>query len=564
MNSVSTRRRPPSRALRAALRSHWPKDLAPAGWTANVRAHFVAVAVAAFTLGCSETPDPAAPGAGPTPLPSTPFIVSNPLPAAGGGSVAYLSLARGVFEPGSSVILHAPGASSDTTLVLDDDGMNPVAVPAAVGDTLTATVQAGPTAAGQVYQMLVPDAAAPVVVRVEPHDHKLNVSIDRTIELVFSEPVSLSSLAGSITLTRSGATVAGTIESAPDGEPNRVRFIPAGRLAPLARHELRVKATVRDLDGDSLGAPYASDFTTDSTPPPGPPVISIVRPAPGDSQLGEFFRAAIRSRSGRGHLWIEERLINQSADTINGWTAFWPQGLGDSVGLEFRLPLNSPPGAYSLLFLASDSTDQVGVSAPVSVVLATPDSSPRLEVLQFFLVEIGDDWTGGSGYAPQLVVSDAAGESGVELLGFELLGFADWPNPFPPMYANRTIVPAGPPTSLFGSSYGQHEIYFSRWDGQRMAGPATARIAYRDRKGGFHRWTFQGPVVPLPDTLPPPAVCGRWALAGVWVDPASNCGGSVRIVAPRPGKGPARILGEGTPGEVRMTPLPGRGQGKAR
>lgn len=537
-----------------------------AGWAKVARGLFVAtLAGTAVVLGCTETPGPAEPGPEPPPpppLPTTPFIISNPRPAAGGGGVAYVSLAPGVFESGSTVTLHAPAASTDTTLVLTDRGMDPVAVPAAIGDTLTATVQAAAAAASEVYRMLVPEAASPVVVRTEPHDHRLNVPLHSAIEVVFSEPVSPSSLAGAIALYRGGAIVAGTALAAPGGESNHALFTPAGRLAPLARHELRVSRAVRDLDGDILSASYVSDFTTDSAPTPGPPEITIVRPAPGDSQVGEYFRAAIRSTSDRGHRWVGERLISQSGDTVGGWTAVWPAGLGDTVGLEFKLPLTAPPGAYSLLFFSGDSTGQEGVSAPVPVILATPDSSPRLEVLQFFLVEIRDFWTGGLGYAPQLVVADAGGGTGVEILGFDLLGFADWPYPFPPIYADRTIVHFDPPLSLFGLSYGEYELYFSRSDGLRLLGPATARIFYRDLEGGFRSWTFQGPVVSPPDTLPPPAVCGRWDLPGVSVYPPFSCSGALRVVAPRPGAGLGGVRGAGTAEEVHIVPLPGRGDGR--
>jgi hypothetical protein len=90
-----------------------------------------------------------------------------------------------------------------------------------------------------------------------------------------------------------------------------------------------------------------------------------------------------------------------------------------------------------------------------------------------------------------------------------LLRISDSLGPFPPLYANRTIVPADPPTSLFGSSHGGHEVCFSMWDGRRLTGPGKALIADRDGEGRFRTWTFDGAVVPLPDRLGPLGTAGN-------------------------------------------------------
>lgn len=496
----------------------------------------------------------------PPPLPATPFVVSNPVAGPGGGSVAYLSLPPGTFAEGGAVTLHAPRASSDTAVDLVGGGFDPAPVPAAVGDTLTATVQAGPTAAGLTYRMIVPATAAPVVVRTDPADHQLRVPLDAAVELVFSEPVDLASLQGAFTLSRGGSAIPGGLLAASPGHPERARFTPSDSLAASTTYVLLVGQGAKDASGDSLVARFQGDFTTDTAPTPVPqaPVVTIVRPAAPDTQLAAFTRASVRSISQNGHSWLMELLVNQAADTVAGWVVDYSSSgdPGDTLALRFNAPYNLPPGDYQLIFQAGDTSGRVGASAPLALTFAAPDSTQRLQVLQFFLVEIGDSWTGGFGYAPQLVVADAEGATGVDIVGFELLGFADWPYAFPPMYANQTNVPTDQAMSLFGSAYNDYELYFSRWDGQRLAGPVVARISYRDRDRQFHTWTFQGPVVPRPDTLPPPAVPGRWEFMGVSREGTSNSSLPRRVVGLPPGAASSLGSANGAGGQGRIWRVP--------
>lgn len=527
-----------------------------------------ALAVRGLILGgllwACAADDPAEPGPPGPPLPTTPFTVSNPVTGPGGGSVAYLSLPPGNFAEGSTVTLHAPRAPSDTTLELVGGGFDPIPVRAAVGDTLTATVQAGPTAAGLTYRMLVPVTAAPTVVRTNPHDHQLRVGLDAMVEVIFSEPMDQSSLEGNLSLSRGGSPVPGQVVAAPPTQPERVRFAAVDSLMPSSTYLLGVTTGARDLSGDSLMAPYRADFTTDSAPTPQPrgPVITIVSPAAPDTQLADYTRARIRSISQDGHSAVMEFLVGASGDTLAGWVVIpnAAPATPDTLALRLDLPLSGAPGDYSLAFVATDTLGRTSAPAAVPLTLAAADSAPRLRILQFFLVEIGDAFSGGFGYAPQLVVADAEGAAGVEIIGFELSGFADFPYRFPPFFANQTFVSADSPASLFGEVYNDYEVYFSRWDGQRLTGPATARIAYRDRERRFHTWTFQGDVVARPDSLPPPAVCGRWEMPGAWEDTPSGCPGSIRVAAPWPGSGPGVV--NGSAGTAQVLPLPiGRRQG---
>ena len=99
-----------------------------------------------------------------------------------------------------------PRLGSSVTAAFVDGGFDPVALPAAAGDTLTLTVQTG-NAGSMSYMRTVPTDGPPIVVRTSPAPHKRDVPLNARMVIVFSEPIDAASLTRgrSSSCKRSGA-----------------------------------------------------------------------------------------------------------------------------------------------------------------------------------------------------------------------------------------------------------------------------------------------------------------------------------------------------------------------
>ncbi|HKI05513.1 MAG TPA: Ig-like domain-containing protein [Thermoanaerobaculia bacterium] len=142
------------------------------------------------------------------------------------------------------------------------------ALPVAAG-TVTATAENRLTGnQGSAQAEVVADArvdlnlslqpVGPRVVQITPADGALDVvqGIQPTVR--FSEPVAPASVTGAIQLLSEGQPVAVDLEV----QGALVRVKPRSALLPATQHELRVTSGVRDLQGNSLESPEASQFTT--------------------------------------------------------------------------------------------------------------------------------------------------------------------------------------------------------------------------------------------------------------------------------------------------------------
>lgn len=182
---------------------------------------------------------------------------------ASGGSVVYVSLLPGTVARGSSVRIEDRAGIGLFQGSLTHGGLNPVPVPALVGDTLfiVATDSAGNiTTASQVVRPI----RAVRVVRVEPTGGT-DVPLNASILAVFSEPLAPSTVTPqTVRLLQNGQPVAGAPLLAPDGF--EVAFQPASSLAPLTPYELSITTGITSALGASLAQETRVAFTTGSQP----------------------------------------------------------------------------------------------------------------------------------------------------------------------------------------------------------------------------------------------------------------------------------------------------------
>ncbi len=215
---------------------------------------------------------------GTTPPPLTgpdPFVVSNPvsvgsmggnLMQAGASSdqVAFVSLPSGTWRGEFAVILRVLRTGAVVAAALIDGGLDPVAIPAVVGDTIALTLT-GSAGASWLYLFTIPPRRPPVIVRTNPGKNKRDVPLNSRIEVVISEPILSASLTPENFELRTGGTpVAGQLSFA-NPEQTIVTFTPAEELAGATDYELVLRPGIRDLEGTPLGAGASIPFTTVQT-----------------------------------------------------------------------------------------------------------------------------------------------------------------------------------------------------------------------------------------------------------------------------------------------------------
>jgi len=434
------------------------------------------------------------------------------------------------------VAIRNPRLGASVTTAIVDGGFDPVPLAAAAGDTLTLSVQT--SSAGSVsYMRAVPPNRAPIVVRTSPPNHRRDVPLNALIEVVFSEPMDSVSLSTAVRLSAGGSSITGSVIIPPNsGAILRATFVPSGQLTPLTKYELDVDVTARDQQRNPLAVPVSADFTTSSRGADTlAPFVSVLTPTPGDTLplKYESFEVRIRAEQSVAELLVlltDQESGEQHYVDIHSYETFGAP-LFHINGIYSPNP-DLTPGTYTVRVSATDLAGNTGSTVPFSVTLAAPDTSPRIVVQSFSVVE--SEKTPHSGYwiyAPQLSVADAPGQAGLEIIGFEMTSIPGVQIPWPRVWARSLAVPPDQSTALFHEIYGDFEVAFEDGHGTRSSGgQAIARLTYRDGSGHNYSTTLQGPIVPGPLLNPPTASCGHWEPMGM--EASSGCLAALRQVAP--------------------------------
>ena len=237
------------------------------------RARAVGVSVVAVGLGaaCSDSP------VGPRGRAAEAFVVaalSAPAP-----QIVYVSLSPGTIPGGTEARLRVARTGAAATAQLVDGGFDPVALAAAVGDTVAIDVQAAGTVLS--YRVPVPRPSRPVVVRTRPPRHKRDVALNASMLVVFSEPIDPATLtADAVQLRQGDAVVAGRLELI-DAAHVTAQLVPAAPLRANTDYELVVTDGVRDLDGLALEAAVTVPFTTGTSTGPASGTLQVITATSG-------------------------------------------------------------------------------------------------------------------------------------------------------------------------------------------------------------------------------------------------------------------------------------------
>ncbi len=291
---------------------------------------------------------------------------SAPLPAAAAESdnLTYASLLPGTVPQGYTASVRSLTAGSLVWTTVRDGGFTPVAVTAAVGDTIEIVVR--DAAGAVVYQARTPVAAvrAPIVVRTYPPPRKRDVPLNAALVIVFSEPVDEATLSpSSVRLVRGAPSVpvAGTVRLL-QGAGTGAVFTPAAPLVPNTAYRLIVTRAVRDLDGDILQAGATVAFTTGQSST-GPAASLTVSP---DTV---YMTAGTTTYQMTATVW--DAAGNVLIDQPVTWSTSDPGGLAVSpTGLVTALAAGSYYVTAAVNGLSAAAFVSVAAGPPASMTLA--------------------------------------------------------------------------------------------------------------------------------------------------------------------------------------------------
>lgn len=488
--------------------------------------------VAAGALSCSDGntgtgPDPE----GPLDPPPLGLFVSDTA-RLGTATVAWVSARPGILPAATSVKVSNSARGSEVQAGIVNGGFDPVSLQAQVGDSLRIDViEGGPSPAAS-YRAGVPGASPPQLIRTDPTRTQQDVPIAATFTMVFSEPMDSASLAAATTLSVNGGGVPTTLQQLHEGTSSVVT--PASELREAATYQVQATLDARDRDGSGIMSAVISSFTTVAdTRAPG---LVIKAPANGELPAGYPCIRFVATDAG-GVAAMDWTVEASPADGINLFSAH-----GDFGG-QATLPadgsycpdLPSSIAQWSATVSATDQAGNTATSAPTRFHLREPLESP-VTVRSFTMVVYTSPSDLRQYAAPQVVLADAPGGSGFEVIGIEfdpLPGTA----PFFKFVARNLEVPPGGELELFAPLYGDYAIGIGVDPAPAAGTAAQARVTWKDSAGQFHSSLLTGEFIA--GGLPPySGGQSHWDVMGQFhwnYEPASVRGSSIRIKA-----GPAR------------------------
>lgn len=265
--------------------------------------------------------------------PAGAFNASIAATVAGSGySVTFVSLAPGTVVRGSSVEIRNLASGFTRTEGLVEGGLDPVPMPASVGDTLQLTVTDGSEITSRALVVVAP-RRPPRVVRTEPPPKKRDVVLNARMLVVFSEPVDPATVSTTnIRLIQSGVggvVVNGQVTLAPDGLT--ASYQPDAALLPGTDYTLVVEARMRDLDGDALSQAVTVTFTTSAAGEIAPEIATWVSRASAPTVRTNAATAVVDGIiylvGGDDAAWADEELVTTVEayhPATNTWTTKAP------------------------------------------------------------------------------------------------------------------------------------------------------------------------------------------------------------------------------------------------
>jgi hypothetical protein len=248
------------------------------------------------TLACDHVRPPLDPPDDPPVLPSTAAIVSEAVSTSFAESrtgaslhqagVAYVSLVPGTYPGALSAAITNRRTGAGTTARMYDGGLDPLPIPAETGDILDFAIDVG-ASEPQRFQQPVPLKMLPVVVRTEPGSGKRDVPLNLRVRIVFSEPMSRTSITGAtVLLQQGGSPVPGEVALSADGL--ETTLAPASELLPETDYTIVVTGAIQDASGSPLATATTAVFTTIPDEFSGTGSVEVAILATGADVGGEY------------------------------------------------------------------------------------------------------------------------------------------------------------------------------------------------------------------------------------------------------------------------------------
>lgn len=263
--------------------------------------------------------------------------------AGGSETVSFVSLEPGSLPEANSVRILNLASGASVSIPLLEGGFDPVAIPAAVGDTLE-IVPFKNNLPQPTMRVMVPARRPPVVVRTDPPDRKTKVPLNASLVVVFSEPFDGNTVnLQTIRLQLSGEPVVGELTQSEDRL--RAEFTPASPLQPEMAYTLSVTTGVADLNGETLEEPVEVTFFTALT--------EITETSLALVDAGRFHTCGV-TRGGKAYCW--------------GWNGYGQLGDGQTHPGWVNAPV---PVLGGLSFVTISASHNPGADVDVDQVVVS-------------------------------------------------------------------------------------------------------------------------------------------------------------------------------------------------
>jgi len=188
------------------------------------------------------------------------------LSVSSGTPFVYVALPARTIPNADVVTIRVQSSGVVVTAKAVDGGLDPVALPAASGDSLQITVSTVGSTVPVVYSTAVPKVGRPIVVRTSPPPKKRDVPLNSSVVVTFSEPIDPESLTpAAVYLTTGGKTVPAHMVF-DNLDQLTLMLVPDAPLMPATDYTLTITQAIKNLDGQALSAPIIVQFTTADQP----------------------------------------------------------------------------------------------------------------------------------------------------------------------------------------------------------------------------------------------------------------------------------------------------------
>ena len=227
------------------------------------------------------------------------------------------------------------------------------------GGSATATLPAVQTPASFTLALGV---VAPSVIGTSPAANAVDVPLDSTITITFSEPIDAASLTPESVAVRAGAAeIAGSRVLSADRL--RVTFRPASPLPANAAHVVTLSTAVRDLTGNGLASPFSLAFRSVDPSKTQVPPGQITAELPDEDGFVLITGSPGTSEGGRPVTATNPR--TQETATVlaladGSFRLRLAAVLGDRISLTFRNTGGAETSFTLLQFTGTDGTTSIG------------------------------------------------------------------------------------------------------------------------------------------------------------------------------------------------------------